>query len=34
MVVFEAESAEVVAAVNQAAGIPFEQIVEAVDLSP
>jgi len=34
MCLFEAESAEVVAAVNQAAGIPFEQIVEAVDLSP
>ena len=34
MCLFEADSAEDVAAVNQAAKIPFEQIVEALDLNP
>lgn len=34
MCLFEADSAEDVAAVNKAASIPFEQIVEAMDLTP
>jgi len=34
MCLFEADNSEDVAAVNQAANIPFERIVEAIDLSP
>jgi hypothetical protein len=34
MCLFEADSAEVVRAVNEAAQIPFTRIVEALDLTP
>ena len=34
MCLFEADNAEDVAAVNHAANIPFERIVEAMDLNP
>ena len=34
MCLFEADNAEVVKEVNQAAQIPFNRIVEALDLTP
>ncbi len=34
MCLFEADSAENVREVNETAGIPFERIVEAMDLTP
>ena len=34
MCLFEAESAEVVERLNRAAELPFERIVEALDLTP
>ncbi len=34
MCLFEAENAKVVQEVNEAAGIPFTRIIEAMDLTP